>query len=268
MLAKRIITAVIGIPLLILIVFEGKLIFLSGMVFFTLAGIYELRKLLLRMNLRVPALIMYGNGIAFPVMIYFTPGLNQVFMLYTVITLFLMLHLIAAISGFPKHSAAETAASYLGSSYIGILSSYLILIRQLGQNGFDLLVYVLILTWAYDTGAYFTGILWGRRLLCPALSPRKTVEGVMGGLLTTLGAALIFQWLHPLFTYWDTVALGLLIGIFVQVGDLVESAFKRIAGAKDSGAAIPGHGGVLDRFDGLLFSAPVAYFYLKLVLFS
>lgn len=268
MLLKRIVTAVIGIPLLILIAFEGKLIFLLGIAIFTLAGIYELRSLFLRMNLRLPALIMYGNGIAFPVMIYFTPGLNQAFMFYVVITLFLMLHLITAICSYPRISAAEIAASYLGSSYIGILSSYLILVRQIGQNGFDFLLYVLILTWAYDTGAYFAGVLWGRHLLCPALSPRKTVEGVAGGLLTTIGAALIFQGIHPLFTYGDTVALGLLIGIFVQVGDLVESAFKRMAGAKESGASIPGHGGVLDRFDGLLFSAPVAYFYLKLVLFN
>jgi phosphatidate cytidylyltransferase len=106
----------------------------------------------------------------------------------------------------------------------------------------------------------------GRHLLYPALSPQKTFEGLAGGLLLTVCAAFVFNRLHPIGSYWETVALSLLIGVFVQVGDLVESALKRIADVKDSGTMIPGHGGVLDRFDGLLFSAPVAYLFLKLVL--
>lgn len=267
MLVKRIISALFGIPLLILLVYEGKLIFLLSVIFFTLAGIYELQNLLLRMNLRVPPLIMYGNGILFPIIIYFLPGLTHEIVLYAGITFFLMLHLTAMIVSFPRYSAAEIAVSFLGSSYIGILTSYLILIRHISQEGFYFLLYVLILTWAYDSGAYFTGVLWGKHSLCPLLSPQKTMEGVAGGLFISVCAALIFQRLHPLFTYFDTVALGILIGIFVQVGDLVESAFKRMAEVKDSGTFIPGHGGILDRFDGLLFSVPVAYFYLKLVLF-
>jgi len=267
LLVKRIVSALIGIPLLIYLIYEGKLIFLAGVVFFTLIGICEFRNLLLRINLRVPAIIMYGNGALFPIIIYLYPRITQPIALYAGITCFLMLHLIVMISCFPRYSAAEIAVSYLGSSYIGILTSYLILMRYISPNGFYYLLYVLIMTWSYDTGAYFTGILWGRHLLCPSLSPKKTVEGVVGGLFFTICAALLFQRLHPLFAYFDNLALALLIGIFVQVGDLVESTFKRMAAVKDSGTLIPGHGGLLDRFDGLLFSVPVAYFYLKLLLF-
>ncbi len=267
MLVKRIASALLGIPVLIYLIYEGKLIFLAGVIFFTLTGLYELRNLLLRINLRVPGIIMYGNGVLFPIAIYLYPRLQQPITLYAGITCFLMLHLIIMIICFPRYSAAEIAVSYLGSAYVGILTSYLILMRHISPDGFSYLLYVLIMTWSYDTGAYFTGILWGRHLLCPSLSPKKTVEGVVGGLFFAICIALLFQRVHPLFSYFDNLALALLIGLFVQVGDLVESAFKRMAAVKDSGTLIPGHGGLLDRFDGLLFSVPVAYFYLTLVLF-
>lgn len=267
MLAKRIITALIAIPLGILMVYEGKLLFLSGILFITLAGLYELRNLLLCMNLRLPAQIMYINGILFPLAIYFLSGANLAVLLYAMIAFSIMLHLIAMIVSFPRYSVAEIAVSYLGSSYIGILVSSLLLIRHINQDGFYLLLFVLILTWAYESGAFFAGTYLGKHPLCLMLSPKKTIEGVVGGLILTVIAALIFQRLYPMFSYFDAVVLGLLIGIFGQVGDLVASALKRMAGVKDSGTLMPGHGGILDRFDGLLFSAPIAYFYLKLVLF-
>jgi phosphatidate cytidylyltransferase len=267
LLAKRIISALIAIPLGILIAYEGKLFFLSVILFITVTGLYELRNLMLRMNLRLPPLLMYGNGVLFPVVVYFLYGSNQALLLYAIVTFSLMLCLTAMIISFPRYSAAEIAVSYLGSSYIGILISYLLIIRHMSPDGFYYLLYLLIMTWAYDAGAYFAGVYLGRHLLYPALSPKKTLEGLAGGLLLTVGAALVFQRLHPIGSYFDTVALSLLIGVFVQVGDLVESALKRMAGVKDSGTMIPGHGGVLDRFDGLLFSAPVAYLFLKLVLF-
>jgi phosphatidate cytidylyltransferase len=267
LLAKRIVSALIAIPLGILIAYEGKLFFLSGILFITVTGIYEMRSLLQRMNMRLPALLMYGNGILFPLVVYFFSNSSRAPLLYASVTCSLLLYLIAMIIIFPKYSAAEIGVSYLGSSYVGILISYIILIRHLGPDGFFYLLYVLILTWTYDTGAYFAGIYLGRHSLSRLLSPKKTLEGVVGGLLMTVCAALVFQRLHPIGNYFESVALSLLIGVFVQVGDLVESALKRMADVKDSGIMIPGHGGVLDRFDGLLFSAPIAYLYLKLVLF-
>ena len=131
MLAKRIITALIAIPLGILMVYEGKLLFLSGILFITLAGLYELRNLLPCMNLRLPAQIMYINGILFPLAIYFLSGANLAVLLYAMIAFSIMLHLIAMIVSFPRYSVAEIAVSYLGSSYIGILVSSLIFIRHI-----------------------------------------------------------------------------------------------------------------------------------------
>jgi phosphatidate cytidylyltransferase len=111
-----------------------------------------------------------------------------------------------------------------------------------------------------DTGAYFTGVSFGKHKLIPAVSPKKTWEGSLGGLAWSAATAVVLNW------YWDlalplitAVVLGLLIGIAGQTGDLLESAIKRVAGCKDSGKVFPGHGGVLDRIDSLLFAAPVCY---------
>jgi phosphatidate cytidylyltransferase len=116
-----------------------------------------------------------------------------------------------------------------------------------------------------DAGAYFVGRTWGRRKLAPRLSPHKTVEGAVGAfivaLVVTVGFGLWFR-----LPAGHLVALGALFGVAGQVGDLGKSVFKRQAGAKDYGSIIPGHGGVLDRFDSLLFCAPVAYYYLYLLL--
>ena len=117
-------------------------------------------------------------------------------------------------------------------------------------------------TWASDTFAYFIGSRWGRRKLCPEISPGKTVEGALGGLGGTL---LVVGWLGSAFAglqLEQALLLGCLIGVAAPVGDLVESRLKRYAGVKDSGAILPGHGGMLDRIDSLLFVVPVVYFYI------
>lgn len=140
------------------------------------------------------------------------------------------------------------------------------LYRPLGGGYY--LLFLLCSVWAYDIVAFFAGSLWGRQRLLPELSPKKTWEGVWGG---TAGALLV-AWSAPLWVpgaAWDVhwlVALPLLMSAATQAGDLFESWLKRRAGVKDAGALLPGHGGLLDRVDGLLFALPVCYFYLHLVL--
>jgi len=262
LLLKRILSAVLGIPIFIYLVYEGKLLFLTGMIFLTVTGLFELRRILLRMNLKISPVLLYGSGVVFPLLAYFTPHEQQ-----HGLTLILLIHLIILMITFPKYSVGDLASSYLGSCYIGILLSYIILIRKMVPFGFQYVLLVLILTWACDIGAYFSGRLLGRKPLWPRLSPHKTREGSIGGLILCIGAALLFQAIYPrLFSLLDALMLGILIGSVVQIGDLVESAFKRLGKVKNSGALIPGHGGILDRFDSLLFSAPAAYFYLKFFL--
>jgi phosphatidate cytidylyltransferase len=126
-----------------------------------------------------------------------------------------------------------------------------------------------VLTWINDSAAYFIGHRWGRRKLLPRVSPGKTVEGAAGALLVTVLAAVPTMWLVdrwvPLFDLADALAVGALVGIAAPVGDLIESAFKRDAGVKDASDLVPGHGGVLDRFDSLMVVVPSFWYYLQWV---
>ncbi len=170
-----------------------------------------------------------------------------------------------------SQSLGHMAVTVFGIMYVGWLGSHLVLLRQLPETlgleqniGARLVFLVALLTWATDTAAYLFGVSLGRHKLIPRISPNKTIEGAIGGLV---GAAvvgwLLTRSLVPLMTPLAGVMLGLVVGIMAQLGDLVESLIKRDAGIKDTAELIPGHGGVLDRFDSMLFTAPVVYYYFR-----
>jgi phosphatidate cytidylyltransferase len=176
-----------------------------------------------------------------------------------------------------EHYLAGTASTLLGAVYSGWLLGYFIWLRALGADlpgaaegglepGTAFVYLVLIVTWSYDSFAYLAGSLLGKHKLIPKISPSKTVEGMVGGLVGAAAAALVSAaTFAPFLGLAEAVALGLGLGVAAQVGDVVESMFKRSAGAKDSSNLIPGHGGFLDRFDSLLFTGPVMYFYVRLI---
>jgi phosphatidate cytidylyltransferase len=132
------------------------------------------------------------------------------------------------------------------------------------ECGTLLVYFVLVLTWSYDTFAYLVGSLVGRHKMFGRISPSKTTEGTLAGLCGCVAAALVARATFvPFITPAHAVVLGLLLGVAAQAGDLAESMIKRSTGAKDSSNLIPGHGGFLDRFDSLLFTGPVFYFYVR-----
>ncbi|MHB8619715.1 MAG: phosphatidate cytidylyltransferase [Chloroflexota bacterium] len=147
--------------------------------------------------------------------------------------------------------------------YTGLLVSYMVLLRD-APNGLRWMGAALLGTWVFDTAGYLVGRQWGCHPLMPAVSPGKTWEGTIGGLVLTAAAALAAAPLLKL-SYPLAFGLGLLIATLAQVGDLVESLIKRQVNVKDSGSFLPGHGGVLDRIDGLIFST-VGVFYFALLL--
>lgn len=166
-----------------------------------------------------------------------------------------------------KTVAMRFAFSVTGIVYVGLTLTFLALIhRDFGEMGPDVVLFVLAVVWLGDTGAYFGGRFFGKRKLYPAVSPKKTWAGAVGGLvgsaLTAVALKLALMdylpWVHTLALAIPGAALG-------QLGDLVESLFKRATGVKDSGAILPGHGGILDRVDAVLFVAPYVYLYLMLV---
>lgn len=159
----------------------------------------------------------------------------------------------------------DTCVTVFGMLYVGLTLSSLVWTRTFPAGEFFIL-FVALVTWAGDTGAYYSGKLWGRHLLAPTVSPKKTVEGLLGGMAFACTAALVAQaWFLPQIRLMDALILGVLLTGAGLLGDLSESAIKRSAGVKDSGGILPGHGGMLDRLDSLLFTAPTFYYYVMLV---
>ncbi len=171
-----------------------------------------------------------------------------------------------------------------GLAYIPFLGSYVVLLRGVEPGGAGLLLLLFAITWMNDIGAYLVGSTWGRHHIPAHISPKKTYEGILGGLAFGIAAAMILGELSragqdsALFrslwggaglvgwTRYQTFAVALVVGILCHFGDLFESYLKRHADIKDSGNLIPGHGGVLDRIDGILFAAPALYYFARLVL--
>jgi phosphatidate cytidylyltransferase len=158
-----------------------------------------------------------------------------------------------------RTAALRAAWTVLGVAYVGGLFSYGSLLRD-GPDGRQLVYFLALTTWAGDIGAYYAGSRLGRRPLVPRVSPKKTVEGALGGIAATvLIAALGSGWIWPRFPLPTAIWVGALLAVVGMLGDLSESVVKRAAGAKDSGTLIPGHGGVLDRLDSVIFGAPALY---------
>ena len=176
------------------------------------------------------------------------------------IVVFLMLGTIVFNIG--NYSYSDVVYPIASSFYVGIGFHNLIGARM---DGLDKVLFALCIVWATDIGAYMIGRQIGRHRLMPKVSPNKTVEGFVGGILSAVAVAAVYLFFDRQvvtnYSFVVTLALAALFSIFAQFGDLVESAIKRHFGVKDSGKLIPGHGGILDRFDSLIFVFPIMHFF-------
>ncbi len=159
-------------------------------------------------------------------------------------------------------SLADSAVLFMGVFYLAGFLGYLIPIRQMAE-GAGFILFLLSVVWGGDAGAYYVGRRIGGKKLYPAVSPNKTVSGSIGGLLASLlGGSLAKLFFLPVLPWGEMVVLSLFLGGAGQLGDLVESMFKRSGGVKDSSGLIPAHGGALDKLDGVAFAAPLLYYCL------
>ena len=170
----------------------------------------------------------------------------------------------------PFNKGGQGGFSYVSNTifgilYVSLLMSYMGIIRNSGDNGRELIFFVLLVTWIGDTTAYYGGKGFGKHKLAPLISPKKTVEGAIIGLMGSIVGAIIAKLWFLDIGISNAVIAGILIGVSGQFGDLSESIIKRNLQVKDSGGIIPGHGGILDRVDSLLFSAPVFYYYYRFI---
>ncbi|NIM19080.1 MAG: hypothetical protein GTO51_01700 [Candidatus Latescibacteria bacterium] len=174
-----------------------------------------------------------------------------------------------------KKAVYHISTTIFGVIYVAFLASHLVMLREfptsvnLSYSYGSLFVFLaFVVTWSGDTSAYIVGMFAGKRPLLPRVSEKKTIEGAMGGIFFSLVGAIVSRYTFASFLEtWQAIAIGLIAAIVGQLGDLVESMIKRDAEIKDASATIPGHGGVLDRFDSLLFTAPLIYYFLKFVVF-
>ncbi len=180
------------------------------------------------------------------------------------VILALILILFVYVFTYPKYDARQIAAAFLGIVYVAVMLSYIYLTRNL-ENGHFIVWLIFLCSWGCDTCAYCVGMLIGKHKMAPVLSPKKSVEGAVGGVIgaALLGVAYAAATKGPMAEYAVICAAGALISM---VGDLAASAVKRNQGIKDYGKLIPGHGGILDRFDSVIITAPVIYYMAVLLL--
>jgi phosphatidate cytidylyltransferase len=277
-LLQRSLSALILIPLVIALVFFGGWVAFGGAVLALLLATYELRDMFTHKGWRPPLLLTSALSLTFLIaarlyILRATPG--QILLIVGVgISALLVLSfswLILTRKNL-EASVLDWALAMGSAFYLGWPLAFFLLLRgdTLGStnDGFWWMLALFFVVWANDTFAYFTGHFFGHTKLAPLISPAKTWEGFVGGLIFTVAAALVFTMLlptifgHPLQVAWYQAAiLGVLIAIVATVGDLAESLLKRATGVKDSGKLVPGHGGILDRMDSLLFSVLVVFFF-------
>ena len=260
MLWQRVLSGLIGIPLMLVIVWYGRipLLVLTGFIMF--CGYYEIKDIVLEKSKAAPFWLMVIGGLLLLANAYIYRGS----LLGLTMILVLLINLLAMVIMYPDFSPSDGAASLYGTLYVGLIV-YLYLLRVL-PDGTAWLIFALINTWAGDTGAYFIGRTWGKHKLAPKLSPKKTMEGAVGGVICCLLVSYVFHIIHPMMPLAKLLILSVLLAFAGLLGDLVESVLKRRAGIKDSGKLIPGHGGVLDRFDSFLLTAPLVYYYVNLTI--
>lgn len=165
-----------------------------------------------------------------------------------------------------EDSLPSSAIAVLATTYVGMLGGSLIRLRNDFPVGWKLVFFLLLVVWLGDTGAYYVGKSLGKHKLSPRISPKKTVEGLAGGITTSIIAALAAHFtFFKEFPLLHAIIAGVILSFSGVIGDLAESMWKRSADVKDSGTLIPGHGGFLDRFDSIFFTAPILYCYWTLI---
>ncbi len=248
-LKTRLISGAFGLITLILIVSWGGIALNLSVLLLSIIGIYEYSKSLKKLNLNVLNILAY----VYLIIMYLIGDSNSGLLLLLLVYILLLSLLIG------RYSLEDIAVTLIGIIYIGGMLSY---IPRLSGNLNIWLIF--IIAFGTDTFAYFGGNIFGKNKLCPKISPNKTIEGFISGILGSLILTVLFALKFNPNRIYLYIPLSILAAILSQAGDLVASSIKRYTGIKDYGKLIPGHGGVLDRFDSIIFISPVVYYYITM----
>lgn len=252
---QRIITAIIALIIFVPLILYGSWPFILLTYAMASIGMYELYRM--RKFERLFIIPMIFTFVTLWLLMIPQSVVQLSFHKEQIVFAFVMLLLIYTVFSKNEFNFDDAGFILLGLIYITIGFYFFMHTRLLGLN---YLLFILFIIWTTDTGAYFFGNAFGKRKLWPKISPNKTIEGALGGLLSSIFVAVIFQLVYPFaFSMYYIIGVALIISIVGQLGDLVASAYKRHYDIKDSGSLLPGHGGILDRLDSLLFVLPALY---------
>jgi phosphatidate cytidylyltransferase len=248
------------LPLVILVILGGKVLLLACFVI-GIMGVREFYNGFKTMNIKPAYVVAYVSAFGLYSINMFASE-YQWYMLWFFGTVMMSLLYLFKIE---ERTLEDAMATITGIFYVIFFSFHVTLVEQTGE--YSVLVWLIFLTaFGTDVMAYFTGYAFGKHKLCPKISPKKTIEGSIGGTAGSVILCGIFGYFFAPTIFIHCIIIGLLGGMVSQFGDLTASIFKRKMGIKDYGHLIPGHGGILDRFDSVLFTAPIIYYYITLVL--
>ncbi len=261
----RIITALIGIPALLFIVMSGGWILKLSIIALTIIGFHEYCNALAKkynpmryLGFVLVAMIAGGS-------LYDQPH----FEIYLAVLIIIIL--IGVVLSYPNYMIIDASVTVFGVLYLGFLFPFASLVREMDMGAFWVWL-IFISAWGTDTFAYFTGYFLGKNKLAPVLSPKKTIEGAVGGIAGAALLGFVYAWVYGTYYNGDVLSYLYIVplitalgSVVAQFGDLSASTIKRTLDVKDFGYILPGHGGILDRFDSVLFTAPFIYIALQIL---
>lgn len=259
MLLQRILTALVGIPIVLLCIYYGGISFFLmffAVITFAVSEYFNICK-------KYNPLNVLGTILAslFYLSLYFNFYVQE-FIIISVFIIFLVYMFRNKINNI----SSEIAVTCFGTFFIPWTLYHMVLIRDIPDYGMKYIIFLFVNIWLLDTGAYFIGKKFGKYKLAKNISPKKTIEGAVAGVLTSIIVSVIckFIFMQNIITVTEAVVFAVIIAFIGQFSDLAESVFKRDGDIKDSGNILPGHGGMLDRFDSYLFAAPFFYYLIIL----
>ena len=254
----RIISGLIMVPLLLVLYFRGLPLTIAAFLIAAM-GIWELFKGFDKIDIKPSFVVAWGSLIVLYGLHFLLPNDNSFIMPWLVASIVASCLVLFDVDG---RKAEDSLGTIFGIVYVIFFLYHIVMVSE---TNFGILVWVIVITaFCTDIAAYFTGSFLGKRKLCPRLSPKKTVEGALGGIAGSVIVSIIFGLITHIKLFPHIIVIGILGSVMAQLGDLTASAFKRKMGIKDYGNLIPGHGGILDRFDSLIFVAPAIYYYIVL----
>ncbi|WP_123054055.1 phosphatidate cytidylyltransferase [Clostridium sp. JN-1] len=264
-MSSRYLGAVILAPFLIFLFIGGEVL-KYGIMILSLMGMYELYKVMREKDVNHPIGIL-GYALCIVYYVTLSKSVNTQLMFFTIIMAVFILLCIPVLN--LKYNFIDVSLTIFAFLYSAVFFSFIVLVSNKDYGNYFVWI-IFIVSWGCDTAAYYIGKNFGKNKLCPKVSPKKTIEGSIGGIVgSTIGCLLFGMFINskaiiiPLYHY---IILGIICGIFSQFGDLTASSIKRHAGVKDYSNLIPGHGGILDRFDSILFSSVIVYYYLTFII--